>query len=92
MNPVPVFELLDLSKSTVLVTGASGNIGAGIARRLAEAGARLVLHYGSGRDQAEALAADFDKAYEHPAVVQADASTHASCVYTSVRISIVPYV
>ena len=45
---------MDISGETVLVTGASGNIGRGIARRLAEAGARLVLHY--RRDEASATA------------------------------------
>lgn len=34
---------LDLSERVVVVTGAGGNIGGGIARRLSEAGARLVL-------------------------------------------------
>lgn len=37
-------DLLDLRGSTVLVTGASGNIGRGISRRLAEAGATVVAH------------------------------------------------
>lgn len=38
-------ELLDLSGETVLVTGASGNIGSAIALRLAEAGASIIIHY-----------------------------------------------
>ena len=40
-----VGDLLSLSGEQVLVTGASGNIGQGIARRLAEAGADIVAHY-----------------------------------------------
>lgn len=36
--------LLDLTGQVVAVTGAGGNIGAGIARRLSQAGASLVLH------------------------------------------------
>lgn len=40
-----VHELLDLTGHTVLVTGASGNIGQAIARRLAEAGAVIIAHY-----------------------------------------------
>jgi 3-oxoacyl-[acyl-carrier protein] reductase len=38
-----------------LVTGASGGIGAAIARRLAAAGAHVALAYGVGRERAEAL-------------------------------------
>src|SRR5262252_5265712 len=41
----PVAALLDLSGRVVLVTGAGTGIGAGIARRLAEAGARVMVHY-----------------------------------------------
>ena len=38
-------RLPDLAGQRVLVTGASGGIGGGIARRFAAAGARLALHY-----------------------------------------------
>ncbi len=51
-----VHHVLNLAGQTVLVTGASGNIGQGIARRLAEAGARIVVHYHHDRDAAETLA------------------------------------
>lgn len=40
----PVATLLDLTGQRILVTGASGGIGGGIARRLAEAGATVVVH------------------------------------------------
>ncbi len=47
-NDIPATrELLDLSGETVLVTGASGNIGSAIAMRLAEAGASIIVHYRS---------------------------------------------
>ena len=52
-----ITKLLDLSGCCALVTGASGNIGCRIATRLAEAGADVILHYHSGRESAEATAA-----------------------------------
>jgi 3-oxoacyl-[acyl-carrier protein] reductase len=38
-----------------LVTGGSGGIGRAICLRLAEAGARVAVHYSSGRERAEAV-------------------------------------
>ncbi|OHV72617.1 SDR family NAD(P)-dependent oxidoreductase [Ensifer sp. LCM 4579] len=46
-----------LSGLNVLVTGASGGIGAAIVERLAEEGARPIIHYGRDRAGAEALLA-----------------------------------
>lgn len=37
-------NLLDLSEKTALITGASGGLGSAIARKLARAGAKLILH------------------------------------------------
>lgn len=51
-----VRELLDLRGRSVLVTGASGNIGAGIAGRLSEAGAHVIVHYHRGEHAAHSLA------------------------------------
>ncbi|MEZ5797736.1 MAG: SDR family oxidoreductase [Paracoccaceae bacterium] len=47
-----------LSGKTVLLTGATGAIGAAIARSLAAGGARVLLHYGRNRAVAEALAGE----------------------------------
>jgi len=47
-----VTELLSLRGQRALVTGGSGNIGRGIAMRLAEAGADVVVHYHSDADAA----------------------------------------
>jgi NAD(P)-dependent dehydrogenase (short-subunit alcohol dehydrogenase family) len=54
-EPTAVNELLDLSGEQVLVTGASGNIGRGIASRLAEAGATVIAHYHHNKAAAEEL-------------------------------------
>ena len=61
-------ELLDLSGEAVLVTGASGNIGAAIATRLAEAGASIVAHYNNN----EAAAAELVERLGQGEIVQAD--------------------
>lgn len=44
MELVSPAAMLDLTGNVVIVTGAGGGIGAGIARRMAEAGAYVVLH------------------------------------------------
>jgi NAD(P)-dependent dehydrogenase (short-subunit alcohol dehydrogenase family) len=62
MDPIPaVNELLSLDGRQVLVTGASGNIGQGIARRLAAAGATVLAHCRRNRAAADALVRDLGK-------------------------------
>ncbi len=74
MSNIPVSQLLDLSGQAVLVTGASGNIGSSIARRLHQAGASVALHCISNRQAAEALAASLN---ERVCVVQGDVERDA---------------
>ena len=52
----------------VLITGASGGIGAAIAEGFARAGYGLVLHYHKGEDRARALAARLTESYSVPAL------------------------
>ncbi|MDJ0710798.1 MAG: SDR family NAD(P)-dependent oxidoreductase [Woeseiaceae bacterium] len=71
---IDVHHLLSLAGEKVLVTGASGNLGQGIARRLAEAGARIVVHYHRAADTARALADELNS--DDP--LQADLSDEAA--------------
>ena len=57
----------------VLVTGASGGIGAACARAFAAEGARVALHFHRGRERAEALAAEVGVAPTLPADLRDEA-------------------
>jgi NAD(P)-dependent dehydrogenase (short-subunit alcohol dehydrogenase family) len=54
----PVSQLLDLRGRVAIVTGAGSGIGAGIAARLAEAGAAVMIHYRANAEGAGRVAAD----------------------------------
>ena len=75
MRPPAVASLLDLTGRVAVVTGASGTIGAGIARRLHEAGAAVVVHAGSRPEAAEALVSELgDRATAVAGDVERDAA------------------
>lgn len=64
---------LPLQGKVVLITGGAKRVGAATARRLHEAGARVMLHYRSARGEAQALAGALnDLRPESAATAQAD--------------------
>lgn len=65
-------HLQSLTGQAVLVTGASGGIGAAIVERLSAEGARPVIHYGCDKERAQALLA---KLGGNGLIVQADLSS-----------------
>jgi len=66
--------MTNLSGKTALVTGASRGIGRATALALAKAGAQVVVHYGSGANEAEAVVAEIGKAGGRADAVGADLS------------------
>lgn len=71
-------DRLSLDGQRALVTGASGNIGRGIARRLALAGAELVVHYHRDAEGAHRTVAEIRAGGGHASEVQADLSDAAA--------------
>ena len=67
---------IDLSNTTVLVTGASRGIGAAVARAMGKAGAKVALHYRDRRERATAVAAQIGRGAE---VFRADLSRVEEC-------------
>ncbi len=68
---------IDLSNTSVLVTGASRGIGAAAARAMGKAGARVAIHYRDQRQQATALAEEIGASAE---IFQADLSRTEECI------------
>ena len=70
-------ELLDFRGKTVIVTGASSGIGAGIASRFAQAGADVVVTYRTNVCGAHAVVKGIESAGHRALAVQADVSQSA---------------
>ena len=70
-------ELLNFRGKAVIVTGASGGLGAGIASRFAQAGADVVVAYRANQSGAQAVAKNIEGAGRRALAVQADLSQSA---------------
>lgn len=68
--------IIDLTGRVVLVTGASRGIGRAIARRMAEAGASVAIHYREHREAAEQLA---ERLGRNARVFQAELADAEAC-------------
>src|ERR1700688_3498550 len=62
----------NLHNKTALVTGASRGIGRATASALAEAGARVLVHYGRSAQDAESLVADIRSREGRADAIRAD--------------------
>jgi NAD(P)-dependent dehydrogenase (short-subunit alcohol dehydrogenase family) len=62
-----------------VVTGSSRGIGKAIAKALASEGASMAVHYCRGREQADSLAAEFERGGNRVGVFQADVSKPEEC-------------
>lgn len=73
MEPLPISRLLNLSGKTAIVTGGAGGIGLGIANRLSEAGANVVIA-NRNQEEAEKVASDLSNKGRIIRAVKADIS------------------
>jgi 3-oxoacyl-[acyl-carrier protein] reductase len=64
--------MADLKNKIALVTGASRGIGRAAAHSLAQGGARVLVHYSRGREEAESLVSEIHGAGGHAEAVTAD--------------------
>ena len=69
--------MIDLSNKVILVTGASRGIGAAIASKLADAGAKVIVNYAGGKDAAEQVVSEIQSNGGEAIALQADVSKAA---------------
>ena len=63
---------IDLKGKIALVTGGSGQLGRVMARRLADAGADIIVHYHQNKTKADALVEELTQKGVRAMAVQAD--------------------
>src|SRR5438105_559648 len=68
-----------LAGKVAIVTGSSRGIGRAIAKALAAEGASMAVHYCRGREQADELAAEFERGGSRVGVFQADVTRPEEC-------------
>src|SRR5688572_5668480 len=66
-----------LEGQRALVTGANSGIGEGVAKALAEAGAKVAVNFVAGPDQAERVVSDIRQSGNQAMAIQADVSQEA---------------
>lgn len=71
--------LPDLHGSVAVVTGGGGGLGSAIARRFADAGAAVLVHYNSRPEAAEAVVAAITNAGGRAIAAQADLTDETQC-------------
>src|ERR1700721_958154 len=75
-----------LENKTALVTGASRGIGRAIALALAEAGARVLVHYGRSAQEAESVVAAIQAKGGRADAIQGDLSTQEGVALLAGRV------
>lgn len=74
-----------LAGKVILITGASGGIGSAIARQFADEGARLVLHYRSGKNRVAELRRQFSGVETLPVRADLTKESEVRCLFSAAK-------
>jgi len=87
MSAPSIDTLFDFTGKVVLVTGAGRGIGKGIARRFAQAGAIMVVHYHTSRDEVQVLVEEIESQGGQAVALRADLTQEqaVSQLFTGIR-------